>query len=133
MSDKGLTGIREEARGFVGRKPLFDFTKKGRARIRFDIYCGENNIEAGEYSTLRHCVAYGEQAENLKLLDKGSLVKCVGWITSEHLRDENNNIVIYNGTSKIIERLILYKGEVQSYEKSDGTQLPLNDKAVVNA
>ena len=62
--ERGLTGIRETARGFVGSKPapVFDNTRNGRNRVRFIIACGKTNEDLGKFATWRFCVGYDDIA-----------------------------------------------------------------------
>lgn len=123
MSDtvKGLTGIREEARGFVGRRGLkYDETSKGRPRIRFDIACGKSDEENGQYTTWRHCVGYDRVAELLKDIKQGYLVKCQGWVKTEAVLDEYYKPVIdEKGIAVKREYLILFAATISTPENTD--------------
>lgn len=125
MSDKELTGIKEEARGFVGRSPLFDMTKNGRPRIRLDVYCGENKPENGKYSILRHCVGYDDLAEKLRDVKGGMYFSGYGWLSKETLKDEYGRTVMAGENPQMVERLILWRGEYREHEKLAVEQLPL--------
>lgn len=86
---QGLTGIKEEARGFVGRRGLkYDETKKGRSRMKFDIASGISDYTNNKYPTWRHCVAYDALADKLKDIKPGDLVKVAGYIVTEAILDE---------------------------------------------
>lgn len=123
MSDEGLTGIREDARGFVGGKPILDNTRNNRDRIRFDIGCGKNETEKGRFTTWRHCVAYDKVADDLKLLAVGNLVKVSGWVRTECLRDDYYKPVLdADGRTKQKEYLILYKAEITVHERTPEIQ-----------
>lgn len=127
---KDKTGIHEEARGFVGRSPLFDFTRGGRSRMRFDIYCGENKPEAGKFHILRHCVAYDELAEKLKEIKSGMYFSGYGWLDREALKDEFGRVVSNNGNPEMIDRLMLWRGEYREHEKVAVEQLTLGKELV---
>lgn len=89
MSEKVLTGIKEEAVGFVGSRGLRrDETQKGKLRIRFDLGCGVNDESDNKYPTWRHCVAYGTLAAKLKVIRPGSLLTVLGWVSTEARLDE---------------------------------------------
>ena len=125
MSEKGLTGIREDARGFVGShpQPKMDYTKQGRARLRFSIACGRSNKQNGKYPTWRFCIAYGEVAESLKELKTGDLIKVSGWVSTEWQIDEYYKPVVDDrGVIQIREFLILYKAEITEYQKEPELQ-----------
>lgn len=128
MEAKGLTGIREEARGFVGSKPppIYDSTKNDRPRIRFNIACGQNKEEAGKYTTWRYCIGYDAVAQILKNLQIGDLVKVSGWITTECLKDDYYKpITDSDGRTKTREFLVLFRAEITEYRKQHELQPPL--------
>lgn len=114
MTEKqGLTGIKEDARGFVGRQPVYDKTaSSGKSRIRFDIGCGKPDPDNCKYSTWRHCVAYGDKADSLRGLIVGDLVHVWGWVTTEAIRDDYMRPIIKDGKVEKAEYLILYKAEI---------------------
>lgn len=117
QKEKGLTGISETARGFIGRSILFDKTQRGRDRVRFDIYCGETKPELNKYPVIRFCVGY--DAEIIKLMRdarRGSLVKVWGWLSAEGKKDDNGETEMANGRVQLRETLILYKVEVLSVD-----------------
>lgn len=122
---EGLTGIREKAIGFVGRAPLRDTTRKGRQRIRFDIYCGESKPELNKYSTLRHCVAYGDAAGKLINLKKGERVHVNGWIQTENPEFSFDLPLIES--PELRETLICFSAEILPSRLDDNkeSQLPL--------
>ena len=126
VDTKGLTGIREDARGFVGSKPppIHDTTtKNNRTRIRFNIACGRNQEELGKFTTWRQCVAYSAVADILKALRVGDLVKVSGWVTTECVRDEYYKPVQDSeGRTKQREYLIVYKAEIIEREKTPHLQ-----------
>lgn len=126
MADKGLTGIQETARGFVGSKPapIFDETRKGRKRVRFIIACGKTNEECGKFPTWRFCVGYDDIAtKHLKGLKVGELVKVWGWLSTEWLTDEYFKPV-RDDNENVIKRdfLILFKAEILPHAKKPELQ-----------
>lgn len=125
---KGLTGINEIARGFVGGKVKFGTTINGRPKIYFDIACGITDESTGHYPTWRHCVLYDNNALELKGLKPGNLVRVSGWVTTEYMLDEHYKPIVDVNTGLPIkmERLICYKGEILNYvKKIKENQLPL--------
>lgn len=125
MSDKGLTGIKETAIGFVGKTSGLVKTKAGKPTIKFDLACGENKPEENKYPTWRHCVAYGDKAISLAGLSKGSYVKVFGWVKTEALLDEEYHPVLNDGVTQLREYLILYSGEILEHVKSKEEQIPM--------
>ena len=126
--EKGLTGIHEVARGFVGRTPVpkLDTTKNGRSRIRFTIACGQNNESSGKFPTWRYCIAYGQVAEQLSNLKTGMLVKCIGWLSTEAMLDEYYRpITDDKGLPQRKEHLILHEAEIIEYDKKPELQRAL--------
>lgn len=124
-SEKGLTGIREDARGFVGNRPApkYDTTRVGRSRIKFCIACGQSNESVGKYPTWRFCVAYAGIADYLKDLRVGNLVKVSGWVSTEILKDELNQPVLNEkDRTKTKEHLIVYKAEIVDYKRQPELQ-----------
>lgn len=118
--NKGITGISETARGFLGRNPQVDKTKKdGKTRIRFQIACGHNQPERYKYAIWRYCIAYGDVADGLTDIRKGSLVKVRGWLTCEVVRDDNGFPVIHDGVPEKREYLILYEGVELEHTNGD--------------
>lgn len=130
---KKLTGIKEQADGYVGRPPLFSRTKTGDVKVWFDIYCGMNNSDNNKYPILRHCVAYRDKAESLRGMAKGDYVNCRGWLSREALRDEYGNVITENGVVKTIEHLVLWEAKVTPAEAEKTGQLPLDKTLVGNA
>lgn len=123
--EKGLTGIREDARGFVGSRPApeYDRTKNGRPRIKFCIACGKTNEDDGKYPTWRYCIGYDKVAEILKDIKVGNLVKVSGWVSTESQVDEYYKPVLDEfDRPKKREVLILYKAEVAQYDKKPELQ-----------
>jgi len=123
--EKGLTGIREDARGFVGSypQPKVDYTKSNRARIKFSIACGRSDKGNGKYPTWRFCVAYSEIAESLRTLRVGNLVRVSGWVSTEWQIDEYYKPVVdERGVIQTKEFLIVYKAEVVEYQKEPELQ-----------
>ena len=126
MSEKVLTGIKEEATGFVGSRGLKrGETKKGKIRIRFDLGCGVNEETNNKYPTWRHCIAYGNLAEKLKAIRPGSLLTVIGWVSTEARLDEYYK-PLKDANGKIItnEYLICRNVMVTEHEKIQST-LPL--------
>lgn len=123
--EKGLTGIREDARGFVGSRPLplKDKTTKGRARIKFIIACGKNDENTGKLPTWRFCVGYDKVTDDLDKVKVGDLVKVSGWLTTEFLLDEYYKPVYDNWDHhRTRECLVLYKAEIVDYQKKPEVQ-----------
>jgi len=125
VKEKGLTGIREDARGFVGSRPPpeYDRTKKGRPRIKFCIACGKTDEESGKYPTWRFCIGYERIAEILKGVKVGNLVRVSGWVATEALLDEYYKPVLdeFDRPQKR-EVLIVYKAEIMQYDKKPELQ-----------
>jgi hypothetical protein len=137
MADlKGLTGIHEFARGFVGAKIKYGQTLNGRPRVFFDIACGLTEEAHGKYPTWRHCVVYDVSALALKNLKPGDLVHCNGWVSTEYMLDEYYRPIVDANTDLPIkiEHLICYKAEIKDYvKKFNISQLSLGvDKLPVN-
>jgi hypothetical protein len=125
---KGLTGINETARGFVGAKIKLGKTLAGRPRAIFDIACGVTDESLGKYPTWRHCVVYDDYALALSKLKPGNLVHVSGWVTTENMIDEYYKPIIDVNTGLVIkiEKLICYKAEIKEYLKTiNNKQLPL--------
>lgn len=123
--EKGLSGIHETARGFVGSRPApkFDSTRQGKSRIRFCIACGQNDEQQGKFPTWRFCVGYGAVVDKLRGLRVGNLVKASGWVSTEWETDEYSNPVQNErGVTRTRETLILYDAEVVEYEKKPELQ-----------
>lgn len=121
MTTKGLTGIREVSRGFVGNRPnpVYDTTIRGRPRIRFDIACGKPEENVGKFATWRHCVGYDVIAQKLKSLKVGDLVSCQGWVSTEWMKDEYQKPILDDeGRYRTKEYLILFQAEVILREKT---------------
>jgi hypothetical protein len=116
---KGLTGIEETARGFVGKTVSYGKTLSGKPKIRFDIACGDSDEQNGKFSTWRHVYIYGDVAFSLKDLKHGDLVKVTGWVQTEGLFNEFHQAIIDQSTGLQVktEKLICFKGEKVSYEK----------------
>jgi len=125
IKEKGLTGIREDARGFVGSRPApkVDSTLNGRSRIAFCIACGKNNEKAGKFPTWRYCVGYDQVAKDLSKLKVGDLVKVNGWMITEWQTDEYYKPVLDDkGKIRTREILVLYKAEIYQREKQPALQ-----------
>ena len=123
--EKGLTGIREDARGFVGNRPLpvLDRTMNGRSRIAFIMACGKNDERSGKFPIWRYCVGYDKISDNLANLKVGDLVKVSGWLTKEYQLDEYYKPVLdINGNKQYREVMVLYKAEIHAYEKKPALQ-----------
>lgn len=115
---KGLTGIEETARGFVGKTVRYDKTLQGRPRLRFDIACGEADEPNGKYATWRHCFFYGDHATNLKDIKTGDLVKVSGWVVTEAILNDYSQIIMdKEGFPVKMEKLICFKGEKLEHER----------------
>lgn len=123
---QGLTGIKEQARGFVGRRGLkHDKTRAGRERVRFDIGCGITDIPHNKYPTWRHCVAYGKLAGKLLGLKPGLLVGVEGFVVTEGLLDEYYQPVINSQKEPVVrEQLICQSVVLIDYAKKE-SQLSL--------
>ena len=126
MGDNGLTGIKEQARGFVGRRGLKrDKTKGGRARVRFDLGCGITDIPANKYPTWRHCVAYGKLTDKLSGLRPGLLIGVDGFVVTEGMLDEYYQPVKDGQSSPVTrEQLICQSVTLIDYTKKE-SQLSL--------
>lgn len=125
--EKGLTGIREVARGFVGRQRLsYDRTSNGKTRLRFDLACGITNPEFNKYSTWRHCVAYGPVADLLRTIKVGDLVRVCGWVSTEAVLNDYMQPLIENGKMVFHESLVLFDGDILEHDMTKTIrQLPL--------
>lgn len=127
MADKeqGLTGIREDIRGFVGSRPgpVMDRTHSGRSRIKMILACGPNNEKAGKLTTWRYCVGYDKCVDNLSNVKIGDLVHASGWLITEYQVDEYYK-PLYDEKDRKLKRevLVLYKAEIKQYEKRPETQ-----------
>lgn len=126
MSDQVLTGIKEEATGFVGSRGLkVDETKNGKARVRFDVGCGVKDESQNKYATWRHCIAYGTLAEKLKGIKSGSWIKVIGWVATEGKLDEYfKPIRTKDGRVETVETLICHNVFISDHTKLQST-LPL--------
>lgn len=128
VKEKGLTGIHEVARGFVGRTPYpkLETAKNGRPKIKFTIACGVREEESGKYPTWRYCIAYGDIAVKLKELKTGMLIKCIGWVSTQAMLDDYYKPVKDDkGMPVKKEYLILHEAEIKEYEKKPELQLAL--------
>lgn len=123
MERKGLTDGYLDARGFVGQKPKFDLTQKGKTRVRFDISWGHGDESQGHYNTWCHCIAYGDIAERIRGVHVGSRVSIFGWISTEAVYDEYHKPVIENGKVKTEWHCLLT--QVAVIEDRKNRQLPL--------
>lgn len=128
MISKGLTGIKEQAVGLIGRKPKFDKTLDGKPRVYFELGIGIEDSENLKYCTWRHCIAYGDNSLKLENADIGTRVAVWGWVTTEAVRDEYGKPVIEN--EKVVKReyLIAFKYDkavqILDYQKLQ-EELPL--------
>lgn len=126
MVEKGLTGIREDIRGFVGSKPApkRDQTIKGRPRIKFCLASGKTDENAGKFPVWRFCIGYDKVYDDLKGLHVGSLVKASGWLVREWVVDEYYKPVINSNTGNYETReyLMLYKAEICDHQKKPALQ-----------
>lgn len=109
---KGLTGGKENCDILIGKKPRFSLTTQGKIKVNFDGAFGINDAENLKFPTWRHCVAYGEKAENLRTAIVGSLVRVYGFIETEGKRDENGKPIIENGQIQKQETLICLNTEL---------------------
>jgi len=117
----GMSGVREQAQGFVGRWVVIDTTANHKLRIRFDLGCGKPDEKRGKLVTWRHCIAYGEQAEKLRDIKQGDLVYVLGWVTTERVSHGDEPLAKK-------EYLILFAGE-----KVDKGKLAGDDKQMAMA
>ena len=124
---KWLTGIFENIQGHVGAKAIVrDRTLKGRSRIFFDLAVGVANERQGVFSTWRHCIVYGDGADNLKDIVKGSYVEVSGFIQTVAMRDKTGEFLTIDGIVQKEEHLISEKARhVPESEYRAGRQLPL--------
>lgn len=116
---RGLTGIEETARGFVGKTVSFGKTLTGKPKLRFDIACGDSDEQLGKYATWRHVFMSGDIALKLKDLKTGDLVKVTGWVETEGIFDDYRKPIvdINTGLPVKVEHLICFKGEKLEHEK----------------
>jgi len=118
---KGLTGIEETARGFVGKTVSYSKTLQGYPKLRFDIACGDEDAETakqGKYPTWRHCFMSRDLAFSLKDLKTGDLVKVSGWVQTEAIFNDYGQVIIdKDGFPVKMEKLICFKGEKLAHEK----------------
>lgn len=131
---QGLTGGREQCRILLGKEPIFDNTKDGLLRVKFDGAFGINDPERLKFATWRHCIAYAKQAENIKGAHTGTLVSVSGWIATESDRDEQGNPVLIDEKPKLKEWLICLKAEIVPDDtwKNKEKQIPLGvDQATI--
>lgn len=125
----GLTRLHEHGTGFVGSHPMpkIDTTKAGRPRIKFEVACGQNKEETGQFTTWRHCIGYspapGDIQDNdivkaLELIKVGDLVEFSGWVKTEGIKDDEGQLVKDNeGRYRLIEYLLLYDAQIMAYQK----------------
>jgi hypothetical protein len=124
---KWLSGIFENIQGNVGSKAIVrDKTKKGRSRIFFDLAVGVPDEKRGVFSTWRHCIVYGDGADNLKNIVKGSYVEVSGFVQTVAMRDKTGEFLVLDGIVQKEEHLISEKARhVPGSEYCAGRQLPL--------
>lgn len=125
---KFKTGIFESIQGHVGSKPVIrDKTAStGRSRIFFDLAVGVADEKRGVYSTWRHCIVYGEGADNLKNIGKGSYVEVSGFVQTVAMRDKTGQFLMENDVILKEEHLISEKARhITEIEYRAGRQLPL--------
>jgi hypothetical protein len=114
---RGITEGTENCRLLIGKKPRFDLTTQGKIRVKFDGAFGINEPENLKYATWRHCIAYGDKAENLRTAIVGSLVRVYGFIETEGKRDEFGKLIIENGQIVKVETLICLNTELLQKDK----------------
>ena len=108
MTDyNGLTGAEENIKGHVGINPCMRKTGDGKPVFLFDISWGVNDISKRRFNTWRHCLAYGNYAEQLKDVKKGDYIKVNGWITSNPVYDNDGELVYVNSKPVTKEYLII--------------------------
>jgi len=112
-SKVGLSGIREQAQGFVGSWVKKDETQGHVKRIRFDLGCGKPDENRGKLVTWRHCIAYGKVADKLNEIKQGDLVNVTGWVTTERTSHVDEPL-----TKK--EYLVLFDGALVDKSKLSG-------------
>ena len=130
--NKGLTGIEENIRGFVGAKAIIrDKTLGGRSRIFFDLCSGIENLRAGVYPTWRHVICYGQAADNLAKITKGCYVEVIGFVQTSVMKDGAGNIIVENGIPLKEERLISEKARhIPKDVYRQGRQIPFDGEAL---
>lgn len=123
MADKkqpGLSEIHENARGFVGRGVIYDVTKGGRKRVRFDLCCGNPPVNSNKYPIWRYCVGYGDElVDSVRGAGKGSWLRVQGWLSAECELDENGMKIFVDGRPKLRETLVLHKAELLAVDSVD--------------
>lgn len=123
--EKGLTGIIENVRGFVGNRPmpLFDITTKGKSRIKFIMACTQEDERHNRLTLWRYCVGYDKTAEKIKDIKPGDRVRAMGSLIREYALDEYYKPQLDSNGNRIIrEVLLLYKAELADYEKKPEIQ-----------
>jgi len=128
---KGLTGITEKIRGYVGGKTIVRrrAVSSGRSTIFFDLYCGiEKN---GAFPTIRHCIVYGQAADNLKDITKGFYVEVAGFIQTVGLRNKAGVLIMSDGVVLREERLISEDAHIIPKDiHRTGRQLPFGGESL---
>lgn len=124
---KWLTGIFENCHLFVGpRQIVRGIAKNGKSRIFFDAAAGIPDESKWVYATWRHCIAYGEQADNLKNIAKGSYIEVSGFIQTVAMRDNSGEIVEHDDMVVKEEHLICVKTRhIPKEEYQNNRQMPL--------
>lgn len=124
--ERGLTGIEERARGFVGgvQSIKFYYVGTGRACLRFDISCNKPDAEKLKFTIWRHCVVYGEMAEDFKNIRPGDLVAVRGWLELEARRDDYGRPIVEDGQIVKRETLICWEIGKREHEKLQPALMP---------
>ena len=116
-NERGLTGIEENGRGFVGRYNIkFSKTANSRDRMRFDLAFGDTDLPSLTVPTWRKCIAYDDIAVNLRDLKPGDHIRFQGYVKTEVQRDGKQKPVFDQKKPVTIEYLIITRAEILVYE-----------------
>lgn len=132
IEHKGLTGIDENIRGFVGGKEIVrDKTLGGRSRIFFDLCAGVEKLQDGKFPTWRHIIVYGQAADDLKDIIKGCYVEVVGFVQTVAMRDKAGLIISADGILLKEEHVISEKARhIPKEIYRQGRQLPFGSETL---
>lgn len=104
-----LTYANEELKGFVGRRNLkFDYTDKdNKPRLTFDLGIKQEDLSRNIAPVWRHCIVYGDLAEEFKRIRPGFLLVVTGWLAANYILDAAKNRVEFEGEPVSREKLIV--------------------------
>ncbi len=108
MEQTGLTSCRENIKGFLGIISKFRKTNNtGKLCALFDISFGIGDLAQRKFTTWRHCIAYGENAEIIQTCKTGEYLELSGWITTNPILDVDGKITYVDGKPVTKEYLIV--------------------------